>query len=380
MPNSRRGLVLLLVAVVMSGGAAWATWHFERQALDTQAGADRLSRHYAALELTVADLRAAQAGYVAAGQGPDFWMTKVDELSTQLEQLLTERRRLAVADAQPPLGIALAQLQALGTSDSRARRYVGNDQRLLASDVVYVESLEILTRISTEITTAREIDWAASRQAAADVRLTQWAIAGGTVLFLIVLLGIGARPSGSPAIEAPLSVAPAPDVRPAVEPIVTQAPTPAPALTHLSDAADVCVDIARLLDGRDLPAILTRAAGALDAKGLVLWVIDDARETLRPTLAHGYSERTLQKLGTLSVTAENVTSVACRSLQPQRVPGAVAVPLIGASGCVGVLAAEISGPGNPASLPIARVIAAQLASVITPLPSASASGAQSAAL
>lgn len=79
----------------------------------------------------------------------------------------------------------------------------------------------------------------------------------------------------------------------------------------------------------------------------------------------------MQKLGTLAVSADNVTALACRTLQPQQVPGALAVPLIGTNGCVGVLAAEVAH-ADGSTLPIARVIAAQLASVITPLPPATA--------
>ncbi len=119
----------------------------------------------------------------------------------------------------------------------------------------------------------------------------------------------------------------------------------------------------------------------------MLWVIDEARETLQLSLSHGYSDRMVQRLGTIAVGADNVTSVACRTMQPQVIPastpggsGALAVPLIGASGCVGVLAAEVSGEAADGStLPLARVIAAQLAAVITPLPSATVVAARPAA-
>ncbi len=373
MPNSRRGLVLLLIAVLMIGGATWLTWRFEQQANSLRADADRLSRQYSALEVAIADLRAAQAGYVAIGQGSDFWMQRVDELTLQLEQLLGERRRVAAAGAETPLASALTLVEALRTSDARARRYVGNDQRLMASDVVYVESLDILNRINTEVTTAREVDMSASSTAALTIRRNQAAAAAGLALVLLVLLVVAARPAGADAVDtAGVSIAPAPDVPARSTTVPAQPPvTPAAAPVALDAAADVCVDIARLLDGRDLPGILTRAAGALQARGLVLWVINESADSLRPTLAHGYSERTMQKLGTLAVTADNVTALACRSLQPQSLPGALAVPLIGTSGCVGVLAAEVSA-ANSTTLPIARLIAAQLASVITPLPVAGA--------
>ena len=91
-------------------------------------------------------------------------------------------------------------------------------------------------------------------------------------------------------------------------------------------------------------------------------------------MAHGYSDRMLTRLGQLPVSADNATSLACRTLQPQLVPattpesaGALAVPLIGTTGCVGVLAAEVNGPrATGHQISVARLIAAQLSAVIRP--------------
>jgi hypothetical protein len=82
----------------------------------------------------------------------------------------------------------------------------------------------------------------------------------------------------------------------------------------------------------------------------------------------------LARLGHLPVSADNVTSLACRTLQPQMVPGAalgssgaLAVPLISTTGCVGVLSAEVSGSrANGHQISVARLIAAQLSAVIRP--------------
>jgi hypothetical protein len=153
-------------------------------------------------------------------------------------------------------------------------------------------------------------------------------------------------------------------------------PAPVAASARLTDTADVCVDLARLLDGQDLPALLGRAATAMGAKGLVLWVMDESGQNLRATVAHGYSDRMVQRLGQLPVSADNVTSRACRTLQAQVVPGessedagALAVPLISPAGCVGVLSAEVAGVRSTGHhLPIARLIAAQLSAVIRPEP------------
>jgi len=380
MPTMRGSLIPALLGCLIVGGATYQTWQFEQHTLDLRTNEDRLTRQFSALDMALADVRAAQAGYVAAGQGPDFWMTRVDEVTAQIDDVLTERQRVAHPDAVAPLGAAQAQLAALRKSDQRARNYVGNDQRLMASDVIFVESLEILVRISSEVATARDAEIQANRQEALTIRQYQAGVAGGAVILLLGLVLFAGRDRHE--VEPQTSVVPSP--------VEIQAPTKPAVHTptlKIGDAADVCVDIARLLDGRDLPALLTRAASAIGATGLVLWVVDDNRETLQPSLAHGYSDRMVHRLGTLAVSADNVTSVACRTLQAQVVPasspegsGALAVPLIGTAGCVGVLAAEVSGDAADGStLPLARVIAAQLAAVITPLPSAAVDAAPPAA-
>lgn len=370
MPTKRGVLIPALVGCLIIGGAAFQTWQFEQTAISLQTNEDRLARQFSALEMASADLRAAQAGYVAAGQGPEFWFERVDEVAAQIEEVLAERQRVGHADAVAPLAAAQKQLAALRVSDRRARNYVGNEQRLLASDVIFVESIEILGRLNTEVATARDIEIQANRQEAQTIRQYQAGLAGGAMVLLLGLILFAGR-RGTPDVVATAEVE-APSVVDST-PVSPVQPVSAPSSDlKVAEAADVCVDLARLLDGRDLPALLARASAAIGAKGLVLWVIDDARETLQPSLSHGYSDRMIQRLGTLAVSADNVTSVACRTMQAQVLPGALAVPLIGTSGCVGVLAAEVSAASNTgATLPLARVIAAQLAAVISPLPSAS---------
>lgn len=372
MPTMRGVLIPALVGCLIIGGAAFQTWQFEQKAIALQTNEDRLARQFTALEMALSDMRAAQAGYVAAGQGPEFWFARVDEVATQIEEVLTERQRSGHPDAVAPLAAAQTQLAALRVSDRRARNYVGNEQRLLASDVIFVESIEILGRLSTEVATARDIEIQANRQEAATIRQYQAGVAGGAMVLLLGLILVAGRRKApeatAVAVVEPASVEPVAPARP-VQPAATTSSD-----LKVAEAADVCVDLARLLDGRDLPALLARASSAIGAKGLVLWVIDEGRETLQPSLSHGYSDRMIQRLGTLPVNADNVTSVACRTMQSQVLPGALAVPLIGTSGCVGVLAAEVSSAYNTiATLSVARVIAAQLAAVITPVASASAS-------
>ena len=81
----------------------------------------------------------------------------------------------------------------------------------------------------------------------------------------------------------------------------------------------------------------------------------------------------LQRLGSLAVDADNVTSLAFRSRRSQQVngsgsSGAIAIPLVTASGCTGVLAAEVKETKlAPDAIALARIIAAQFATIIAPV-------------
>lgn len=152
----------------------------------------------------------------------------------------------------------------------------------------------------------------------------------------------------------------------------------------LPDAADLCVDLARVMDSRDVPALLERLAQVIDAKGVIVWTVDSDGSVLRPSLAHGYPDKVLNRLGTLDVDADNVTSLAFRSVRPQTMAGAspgaagaVAVPLVTSAGCSGVLAAELRDTQPaPERLALTRIVAAQFATLIAP--SAELSGARAA--
>jgi len=102
--------------------------------------------------------------------------------------------------------------------------------------------------------------------------------------------------------------------------------------------------------------------------------VDAAGGVLHPSLSHGYPEKVLNRLGTLEVDSDNVTSLAFRSVRPQMMAGAspgaagaVAVPLVTAAGCSGVFAAELrdSTPA-PELLALTRIVAAQFATLIAP--------------
>jgi hypothetical protein len=382
---SKRGLGLVLVltfAVAIGAAALLQDFRFDRSLAHERESAEHISRRLESTLLAVANLRGAQAGYLAAGQGPDFWMKRAGEMAADVEKGLSDVQAATTSpEARARYDAAMSILGGINSLDQKARDDITNGERLLASDVIFMDLTESTQRLNAEIAAAREIDRASSEARIAELRRWRFQLGAGAIgLLTAILLGLGLRRPRQavaiePAVDAPID-APAPTPVVAAVPPIVAAPAEAPEgpRVNLADAAQVCVDLARVLDGHDVPPLLERAAVVLDAKGLVLWVADPAGATLRPSLTHGYSDKVLKRLRPLQVDSDNVTSLAFRSMQSQTLSSrsngltdAIAVPLITSTGCIGVLAAEVMQPvdGND-RLSVARMFAAQLATLITP--------------
>ncbi len=384
------GLFAILAVLAIVGTLA-LDFLLSRSVARDRASSAAVEREIGSLQVALADLRTAQAAYVAPSQTPDFWIRRAGELSTRLESGLTQLRESAASEvARSGYQAALGTLANLVSLDKKARNYMQDDQRFLAADVVFIESLEGSQRLASDLEQLRTLQ---SAQADAAIARTSWLRFGATTLAMGVVLAVALR-VGKPApmsaaSEASLTAQMIRDLPPAVKPPAPLArpasaarqhlrppPVPAPPVTtlNLPDAAELCVDLARVMDSRDVPALLERVARVLDAKGVIVWMVDAAGGVLHPSLSHGYSEKVLNRLGTLEVDSDNVTSLAFRSVRPQMMAGAspgaagaVAVPLVTAAGCSGVLAAELreSKPA-PELLALTRIVAAQFATLIAP--------------
>jgi hypothetical protein len=151
------------------------------------------------------------------------------------------------------------------------------------------------------------------------------------------------------------------------------APAP-PQAIDLAGVASLCTDLARLVDTRALPSMLERAADALDANGIVLWIADPDGRELSPIVTHGYPSTVVTRLGTILRDDQNATAAAFRTSLVQTVKtdavsnGAIAAPLVTPGGCVGVMAAEVRhvGEQDAAKLAAATIVAAQLATLVGP--------------
>ena len=400
---SKRSVGALLgLIVLLAAGTLVQDFRFDSLLARERANAAAIDRELASIIMSIADLRAAQAGYVATGQAPAAWMTRATEAFDRVTRGLEARKAAAPnADALAKYDAALKAVANLGSIDSRVRQSVAQEDRLHAGDLIFIDAQQAAEAAQSELTVARAAEEQAATQRTTRLSMMRLGMNGLAIVFItIIALYFGRSlsilrdaPSAStaqmikdlpPPVKAGATLnlsSPQPASAAATAaPATTSPPAQVPRPISLSSAAELCVDLARLLDGRDVPGLLERTAMLLDAKGIMIWAVDTGGALLRPSMCHGYSEKILTRLRPLQVDGDNVTSLAFRSMQAQAMPGgtaadsgAIAVPLITSSGCVGVLAAEVRpGKPHPDLLPIARIVAAQFSTLVAPLDSAQA--------
>jgi len=416
-------IALLLGALGALAAGGFVVFNAER-ALGDEDGAKTMYEAQArALATDLMQLRMAQQGYVSQGQGTDFWMQRAAEHLSRVDRGMASLASDARAEAtRAAVQAAKTALEDFRKLDQRARQYVSDGQALMASDVIFNESSTAGSAVGDRVEAARVSEQAAHDNAIAALRWQQlYASAGAAAILMIAVLllapmperevdvisalkaltetGPKLKPDPSPGaaasassptpmvsarvVERPVERSPELFTPPQV-PISVGAPLPAssPPPIDLTKAAKICADLARVLDAGDLPALLTRAAEVLKAPGLIVWVADQNGQLLYPLLTHGYPAATLLKMGSLPTSAENATAAAWRTGELRAVPatteapGALVAPIVTSDGCVGVLAAEVKDGrelrGEVRAL--ATIFAAQLATLVTPLP---ATGAQS---
>ncbi|MBP6716406.1 MAG: hypothetical protein KA205_06060 [Acidobacteria bacterium] len=365
-------------------------WRLDVMRRDGRQAAAATNNDLRMAEQGLTELRAAQAGYLAVGQNADEWMNRATAVEVQLESAIANLSSNSnEPDARAHYQAAAALVTEIESNDKKARGFVSTEQALVASDVLFQEGAEAVRKLALELSAARDIEMASFEHAAVRLGWMNLGANGAAFAIGLLLVFLAGRSRAANATAEPASTGlnlhassigenpnenlnqnqnpGTPEPRNPGTPVDLFTPPP----VDLTSAAELCVDLGRILDGRDLPGLMARAAGVLEAKGLVLWVSEGS--VLRPSVAHGYSDRVLQRMGTLPIDGDNVTSLAFRSLQPQVVRGsfdghgALAVPLITSSGCVGVLAAEVQGakPGDT-RFAVARMIAAQLSTIVGP--------------
>jgi hypothetical protein len=377
----KRGVGLLLVlTLIIAAGTIVQDFRFDNSIARERAAGQATDRAFGTALESLSEYRMAQAAYVAAGQTPGSWMTHASEMAAGIESTIANgRAATASPEARGRYEAAVVALGDLNAIDKRARSSIGQSDRFSSSDLVFIDAKQAADKLADELTAIRAFEAQASGARLARLSQLRLAMNGVAMGFVVVVALYLSRSTAPEAKPEPTTLQMLRDLPPPVKNVVPQPappppPPPPPRMVNLAAAADLCVDLARVIDGRDVPSLVERACSVLEAKGIVLWVADAGGNWLTPSVAHGYPERVVAKLGPLQIDADNVTSLAFRSLKPQVMasltPGAssaIATPLITSSGCVGVLAAELR-QNKPASdvLPIASIIAAQLAAFVVP--------------
>ena len=395
-------VTLLLLASAALGTAAYLTWDIDRRTAVAAAAFKQADWKIDDAVRQTMELRAAQQAYVAAGQSEQFWITRAGELVTQLQDALSSIGTAPLsADSQAALAKASQALTDFSRVDRRAREYASSGQKLLASDIIFGDGLERTQQILAALDEARTSEAAAANASAAAARREMAKMAGGgaavALLVLLLLTSTGQPPKADVVDEVPAAIAPPAKAARSSEPLdldlapraiapppkATPKPAPKPAEPQpappapspaLQDVAEVCSQLARVADTSAFPTILQRAADALDAAGVVLWITDPDATELIAVASHGYAPAVLTRMSPIVRDAENVTAAAFRTGLLQTVSGdgrsngAIAAPLVNASGCVGVLSAEVRNDGErePARLALASIVAAQLATLTAP--------------
>ena len=156
-----------------------------------------------------------------------------------------------------------------------------------------------------------------------------------------------------------------------VEPVDLPLPFVQPAL---ADIADLCTRVARASNLTQLEPRLADAVRILNAVGAVLWTWERRKAALRARVSCGYAEDVLARFPVVGRDADNAIGVAFRSGKIAVVggahgeTGAIAVPLLGPDGCVGVLALEVrhGDERNDVLHAIASIVAAQFVPLCVP--------------
>lgn len=379
-------LAVVLATLAATAGLAYRAYQDEVALQGTAAAARQtvdLADHAIA---TTGDLRAALHAYVAPGQASQFWLSRSGGL---IEELQTGLAALAATEgAEAPL--AADSMTKLVAAEKRARAFVRDNQELLAADIVYNEGRDQLDAIRLQAAGARDRAVANGLARERVLRREQYillgVILGAWLLCALVLVPAGTvdvtpapitESRAAAADDIPMVVAPAPVVVP--EPVVVKMPPPPP-VPRLPEAAQLCGELARVSDGAQIAPLLKRAADVLDATGLIVWVASADGSALVPAASCGYDDRMIARVGSLPRNAENLTAAAFRdgarrtSAAHAGTPAAIAVPLIGPAGPIGVLSGEIRHVERVGETPsaLASIFAAQFATLVSSMPAAEA--------
>ena len=387
--------VLLVLAMSVAAGLAYHAGTLEQQGMDARRGLVTASGDARALQAALSDARRALAAMASPGQPAVSWSRQV---GAAIEAARAQLTSLGAVPDGVNLSASIERLDRLAETEGRLREYAVGGRSLQASDVAFGEALPHLDAIDVQVADAlAQLSANAEQHMAATRQQQTLALAGalGTLALAALMLTPSPRARADQTAAAPvvadggaadLTLDLGRTAPPASVTVPTPAPAPArftPPAFDLATVAAVCGELARLSDGAALTAVLERVAPAIGAKGIVVWLADADRHALRVAASWGYDSRIVERFPAVPVTDDNPTARAFSTRASVTAPGrsgqpaAVAAPIVGSSGATGVLSVELTSSGAPTSdvVAVAGIVAAQLATLLEPLPPAAAPAA-----
>lgn len=373
----RRGTRIAILCLLLAGGglAGFVAWSAERNVHRLDRERDTKGTTIDALLSSISTIASTQQAYTDYGRRDVASFTRVsllvDRITTDAAGLRATRGSAVSGERLEEFWTALSGLMG---AESRARERLAGGDEGSAADAVLSSAREHVNVLGSSLRAFRAAEFQSyqtTRSAAArwswialGTMATLWAV--GLVAFAVWPLY---RTVDAVAIEPfPAIQEPAPAPTPVVE--------PAPSI-DLTAAAALSTELSQLIDQTALPGLLAKAANILGARGVIVWI--GGGNELFAVAAHGYDEALLSRISPIARDAENATAAVWRrgelltlSADPGGY-GAIVVPLLGPTGCVGVLAAEVSGERDrdPSTQAVAMILASQLAGVLAAWPPAS---------
>jgi hypothetical protein len=387
-------VLFVLIGIAIGSAAGYFLIDIDYKANAEREGEEAVRDQASALISTIAEMRTGQVAYVARGQGEAFWLGRVLQMQPVLERQATEfAQSLTSPAAQSAFEPAAAAIENFQKLDNRVQEYVKDGSSLLAADLIFSDGLDSTRTASESIDTALRAELLSREASLAALRRRQLSIlagASGGVLLVMLVLGLtGARTSdhggageagsmgqspGRASGAATLGLADAGSAGQVRKAGPVGQVEAANASSKLSETAKLCSDLARVFDTTQLPALLDRAAGVINASGIIVWMADSGGRELRPAMSQGYPADVIARMGSIPRDASNAVASAYRAGELRVVAGdksasgAVVVPLTTTDGCVGVLSAEMRGGSekDERSQALATILAAQLAMLVSP--------------
>jgi hypothetical protein len=408
---------LFVLALLATAGLGYRAVTDESQLSAERQQAATIDRAAEEALSALLDVRGSLHAYVAPSQGTEFWGKRAGAQLDALRQHVVTLDA-AVAPSGGSLADSLDGIDQLAAADRRARQYADRGEFLLAGDVLFTEVRDLLRTVTEQVVSVRYTLRSQAEARASRLRQEQAALAAGGIglwIFVSMLLmpgsvktaakspewrqvlaeklekpasaqGVSEEPrrdlADSPAGASAKPEAPAGgEAGPLPEPgpVVVAEPLPAPvAQIDLKIVAEICADLSALSDAAGLQGALARASDVLGAKGLIVWVASSDGSSLSAGSTHGFDARIVNRIGAIDRASANLTAEALRENAPKisaataTAAAALAVPMRGPAGPVGVLSAELQ-PGKDADetrVAVALILAAQLATLTAPLPEA----------